>query len=508
MKRVAVVGAGPSGLASARHAVLNGHEVTIFEKRNVLGGRWNFSVDPKFSTVSLSFNTQNSGVLCQFSDFPISNGHSLILPQHDAATYLLDYAKEHELNNRTKFDTEVTAICRGSDFEKDGKWIPVDEEFDYVLVCTGWNQKPWRPNKFRLEDAFEGTISHASQFTSPESYYNKTVVLVGFGNSATEIARIIGPIAKKVYIAARHGEWTTEIVNSNGRPFDLSYQTQLGYLLRSLTPKPLRNLWLERRSLNERQSCGPVPEHRFLATLPTFIDGLKLLIASGRVVVESQLLSFSENGVEFTSGTRIEKVDEVIFCTGYQFDFSLIENGRLIGVHDNDFQLYLHMFPTELREHPTLACIGFVQPFFGSRWPISELQSRVFFQVQNGKVKLPSVFDMRENAEWRRCCVNVNYLITRRHTHIEDYVGFSNELADLIGARPTWQNLIIDPKLMWSFLTKPAISAQFRLCGPNAWPEARKTIISTSTSPSLTSSIKLVVVVVFLSIFLRYAFWF
>ncbi|KAI6197102.1 Dimethylaniline monooxygenase [N-oxide-forming] [Aphelenchoides besseyi] len=497
MKRVAVVGAGPSGLASARHAILNGHEVTIFEKRNVLGGRWNFSGDVKFPTVSLSSNTQNSGVLCQFSDLPIFNHHSRVLSQHDAATYLLSYANEHKLNDRTKFNTEVTAICRGPEYDKDGKWMvtyssaqtkTVDEEFDYVLVCTGWNQKPWRPNKLRLEDAFKGTISQASQFKSSESYYDKIVVLV--------------------YIAARHGEWTTEIVDSNGRPFDLSYQTQLRHLLRSFTPNLLRNLWLEHRSLNERHGCGPVPEHRFLATLPTFIDGLKLLIASGRVVVESQLLSFSENGVEFTSGTKLENVDEVIFCTGYQFDFSLIENGRLIGVHDNDFQLYLHMFPTELREHPTLACVGFVQPLFGSRWPISELQSRVFFQVQNGKVELPSVFDMRENAEWRRCCVNVNYLITRRHTHIVDYVGFSNELADLIGVRPDWRTLITDPKLTWSFLTKPVISAQFRLCGPHALSGARETIISASTSNSLTSSIKLIVLVVFLSILLRCVFGF
>lgn len=112
----------------------------------------------------------------------------------------------------------------------------------------------------------------------------------------------------------------------------------------------------------------------------------------------------------------------MIFCTGYKFDFDLIENRRLIVVNDNDFQLYLHMFPVELHEHSTLACIGFIQPQLGCVWPLAELQARLFFSVLSNKLQLPSVFDMRSDAEWRRCCMNLDFLKTRRHTHIVSFL--------------------------------------------------------------------------------------
>jgi hypothetical protein len=185
-------------------------------------------------------------------------------------------------------------------------------------------------------------------------------------------------------------------------------------------------------------------------------------------------------------------VDEVIFCTGYQFDFSIIEQGRLIGVHDNDFQLYLHMFPTELRQHPTLACIGFVQLQLGSVWPIAELQARLFFAVQSGQVQLPTVFEMRADAEWRRCCMNLDFLRTRRHAHIEDFVAFSNELSTLLGIRPTLTTLLFDPKLAWHYFMGPLVSYQHQL---NGWKGARKAIIE---QPAPNPSLWLLAVVIFL----------
>ncbi|KAI6198287.1 Dimethylaniline monooxygenase [N-oxide-forming] [Aphelenchoides fujianensis] len=380
MKRVAVVGGGPSGLTSARNALANGHEVVIFEKREVLGGRWNFSEDPNVVTVAESTNMKNSSVFAEFSDFPLPEGSSAVLSQKEAADYLLAYAQHFDLIERTRFRTEVTSIDRHPDYEQNGCWIVTSkreaeekkEEFDLVLVCTGWNQRPWRPNPLRLESAFKGVVSHSTNFKSARSFHDKTVVLVGFGNAAAEIAVALGAVAKKVYISTRRLEWTTHLIEQNGRPFDRSYQTQGRHLARRLTPKLLRNLWWAQAE-KRWENGGRVPEHRFFGHLP-----------------------------------------HVIFCTGVEFDFRLLEGGRLIAVSHNDFQAFLHMLHPE---HTTLGLIGFVQPHLGCRWPLAELQARVFFAVQSGRIRLPSVFERRERAEFKRCCISLDFLLTRRHTH-------------------------------------------------------------------------------------------
>lgn len=54
-----------------------------------------------------------------------------------------------------------------------------------------------------------------------------------------------------------------------------------------------------------------LPTHRFLATLPVFVDGLEGFLASEKLEFEDDMLSFTETGVEFKSGRVVEHVDEV-----------------------------------------------------------------------------------------------------------------------------------------------------------------------------------------------------
>lgn len=59
-----------------------------------------------------------------------------------------------------------------------------------------------------------------------------------------------------------------------------------------------------------------------------------------------------------------KKKHQVILSTGYSFEFSLIENGNLIPVIENDVDLYLNMYPISTSDYNTLAVIGLIQVIF------------------------------------------------------------------------------------------------------------------------------------------------
>lgn len=39
-ERVVVIGAGPTGLCAAKHALAHGYDVTVYEQANQVGGTW------------------------------------------------------------------------------------------------------------------------------------------------------------------------------------------------------------------------------------------------------------------------------------------------------------------------------------------------------------------------------------------------------------------------------------------------------------------------------------
>jgi len=70
---VAVIGAGPGGLATARWLLSQGFEPTIFDQAPVLGGQWTGL--PGLSGVWPTMHTNTSRVLTAFSDLEHETGN-------------------------------------------------------------------------------------------------------------------------------------------------------------------------------------------------------------------------------------------------------------------------------------------------------------------------------------------------------------------------------------------------------------------------------------------------
>ena len=97
--RVAVVGAGPSGLTAAKHALQAGFEVTVFEAGDDLGGQWHTTA--VHSGVWPGMRTNTSRAMTAFSDFAAPAGYPLHPAAEQVHAYLRAYA-EHFCNLRIR----------------------------------------------------------------------------------------------------------------------------------------------------------------------------------------------------------------------------------------------------------------------------------------------------------------------------------------------------------------------------------------------------------------------
>ena len=136
-------------------------------------------------------------------------------------------------------------------------------------------------------------------------------------------------------------------------------------------------------------------------------DGLPHAMSTGALVIKPNISRFSRTGVSFEDATRVENLDAVIFCTGYNISFKFLDQ-TVVPIKDNEVKLYKHVFPPHHR-HPSLAIIGLVQSS-GSFNPAAELQARwavkVFQQATKAAVQ-------GRNVEWhlgKEKAVEVNVL--------------------------------------------------------------------------------------------------
>ncbi|TMS35821.1 hypothetical protein L596_003135 [Steinernema carpocapsae] len=492
-KKVAIVGAGMSGLTAARWALLYDVIPVVFETQAEVGGLWCYKEDPK-DGASVMRNTvlNTSKEMTAFSDFVPENKTPVFMRQKDVHRYLLNYTRHFGLDEYINFNTSVLAIERCADFEETGKWTvryleseskdEKEDVFDGVLICTGHHSTPWRPLPWRNEKDFRGRIIHSADYRSNVDFRDKTVVVVGLGNSAVDCAVDLSNVAEQVYLSTRRGAWVKPKLGRSGSPTDVLSKSRFNHYKSLLIPTLLKNFLLE-NELSERmdhKAYGLLPDHHVLSAHPTISEELPGKLASGQIIVKPHLEGFEGKRVEFEDRSVVDNVDAVILCTGYSFDFQILEDRKLVSVFpENDAHLYKYMFPTKLSDHNTLAMIGYVQPL-GSLFPVAEMQSRVYYSVLTGKCQLPDKSKMIAELEWNRCQLSMNFVKSRRHTMEVNYVGYMDELAGLIGVAPNMWNLFqTDIKLAFCVLFGPCTAYQYRLSGPHQWEGAKDAILNT-----------------------------
>jgi dimethylaniline monooxygenase (N-oxide forming) len=125
--RVAIVGAGPGGLAAAKYAIEAGFDVTVFEAGDELGGQWHTAAG--HSGVWPGMHTNTSRAMTAFSDFPVPADHPLHPAAEQVHAYLDAYARAFGVTDRIRFRSPVETVAAG--------WQVNGEPFDFVALASG-----------------------------------------------------------------------------------------------------------------------------------------------------------------------------------------------------------------------------------------------------------------------------------------------------------------------------------------------------------------------------------
>ncbi len=209
--RIAVIGAGPSGLAqlrafqSAKEKGADIPEVVCFEKQSNWGGLWNYSwrtgLDDYGEPVHGSMyrylwsNGPKEGL--EFADYSFEEHFGRPIPSYPPRAVLFDYiegrVKKAGVRHMIRFNSPVRHVnydeeaglfhVTVQDNEKD---VEYTEEFDYVIVASGHFSTPNVP-EFKGFESFNGRILHAHDFRDALEFKDKDLLIIGTSYSAEDI---------------------------------------------------------------------------------------------------------------------------------------------------------------------------------------------------------------------------------------------------------------------------------------------------------------------------------
>jgi thioredoxin reductase len=398
-RAVAILGAGPAGLASARWLEHCGFEPVLFEASEHLGGQWNPA-----SAMSGTWNgmrTNTSRVLSAFSDLAHPPGTAMYPHRDEMLAYLERYAAQFDITRRIRTSTHVELLDR-----RDGGWLVRSqcrgahraEVFRKVVVATGRHVAADVP-RIPGMDAYAGAlgVAHTSQYSGIDRYRGKDVVVLGCSISALEIsAELALGGARSVTTSYRRARYVVPKVIS-GVPTDHVMFTRAAALAaETATPDMLRRglkALLMRAAGNPAQYGALAPDDDVLVAGLTQSQHFLTAVAEGRIRPRPSIARVENQTVHFTDGTS-QRADALLLGTGYRLSLPWLAPSlaALLAVDEYHLDLHDHTFHPEL---PGLAFLGMYDQI-GPLLPVLELQARWVAYTFGGVRPAPTQEEMQE----------------------------------------------------------------------------------------------------------------
>ena len=354
-RRVAVIGAGPSGMAALRafeSAARKGAEVpevVCFEKQGDWGGLWNYTwrtgLDEFGEPVHGSmyrFLWSNGPKEClEFADYGFEEHFGRPIPSYPPRAVLHDYIKGRLAKSGVREKIRFHSAVRGvrydeasgrftvtvKDLEKDALY---EETFDNVIVASGHFSTPNMPG-FPGFEKFPGRVLHAHDFRDANEFAGKDILMVGSSYSAEDIG--------------------TQCFKYGARSITFSYRT-----------KPMGFAWPE---------------------------GFE----------ERPLLTHVKGRTAFFKDGSSRDVDAIVLCTGYLHHFPFLEESLRLKTNNRLYpnNLYKGVF---WQANPKLVYLGMQDQFY--TFNMFDAQAWYARDVLLGRITLPDAATRAKDiADWR-----------------------------------------------------------------------------------------------------------
>lgn len=288
LKRIAIIGGGPTALASGRFLLAENafDTIDIFEQRSNVGGIWNLSepvnsrrlpvpqIDPRYGTSekdeqnSLEFEsplydyleTNIPKSLMAYSDAPFDERLPLFPGHADVLDYLERYSEP--IKHLIHFDTQVTSLSPSDSLTSLGpKWkvttlnlktgLSKQSQYDAVIVANGHYTVPHVPAVLGLRawhQRYPDTVIHSKAYRRPEDFKEKKVLVIGNSASGLDIAgQLASSATHPVCLASRSASqlapkgggpaWRKDIAEIEeflGPEYDRAVRTKSGEIIDGL----------------------------------------------------------------------------------------------------------------------------------------------------------------------------------------------------------------------------------------------------------------------------------
>ncbi len=351
-----------------------------------------------------------------------------------------------------------------------------------MLICTGTNSTPCLP-PFPGEEEFEGEIIHSAKYQRSSEYEGKHVLVVGAGESASDICNDLSKCAAAVGINIRdkHGhiiprkQCTGHVTDCNtnrcrySNPYVvgdwIGWATQIAKVsltkFNTVTPE-----------IEVTRKIGELNIHQGTSAFSKFgckNEGFVEAIVNHGASLHRGSLKLRSGGADFDDGTKFD-CDVVLACTGFRRTFPFAVEGDHADIDEygqTPGLLYKQIFHPAYRGE--VAYLGYARPAFGSIPPTAEMQARLFAMVSSGDIVLPSSKDMEISASSATSNWKMRFGYDAVNKGVVDFQIYLDDLARTMGVMPPISKYALqEPRLWFKLMFGPFTVHQYRLVGPGA----------------------------------------
>ncbi|KAI1144790.1 FAD/NAD(P)-binding domain-containing protein [Nemania diffusa] len=526
MIRVAIIGAGPAGMATLRYLLaaektLHSEpvEVRLFESETGVGGTFRARMYEEGELVSSTRFTT-------FSDFRLGDAPDFLSAER-YRKYLEDYCSHFKLWPYMNFSCRVTNLERKdgghvltyiTNGQQENTW-----KCDAVAICSGLHVDPNIPHIEGIERV--PIVIHSSKFKKREEFgIDKTILVLGAGETGGDIAVLaVTSPTRKVVMCHRNGfHLATKTTNlpvdvSRASLFDTMYLssylkrssilwTYYDYYVRSILwflwgTTHGWDQWVGEKVHNGSPSeiffnktggkVAPYIGARWRPKQQGLFQRLSSLIVSIPPPIETKGREIDvapwpeyidkDGAVHFMNNGRPEyhymknqvvKPDMVVFCTGYEPTFPFLKDAKLRAPHADVRGIWR-------RDDPTVGFIGFLRPNLGTIPTLAEMQAQLWVLNLVAPERMPSRDLSPKYEAFYRLAPPEN----ARLKYGVDHESYAYQLALDMGSAPSLSDVLRigfskrePPGIWWKLPLVWALGAnfntKFRLLGPWEWDGA------------------------------------